>query len=127
MDRSSHSQDSRKEDRSSFVVFKLTTSQWQSQMHDTLFDQLCTGLKHKESDTLEDFLGVHIERADGRLHLNQPGLIRKLITTAGLNDDDKPVYNTHKQGEVIRRLYGCADAAYACHRNGHSHSVVCFA
>jgi hypothetical protein len=43
---------------------------------DILIDQLCTDLKHKyivkESDTLEDFLGVHMERADGRLHLSQP-------------------------------------------------------
>ena len=39
------------------------------------------------------------------------------------------IYQTgsHKQGEAIGRLYGWADAAYACHRNGHSHSGICFA
>ena len=184
---------------------------------DTLIDQLCSDLKHKyivkESDTLEDFLGVHMEAADGRLHLSQPGLIKKLIATAGLDDDDISVYiplrtdwsdeyqdaaslctptdnyrillgmamfllltrpdilatrcsgatilatrcagatmrdldsmldlvrylkrtrhleliyqtGSHKQGEAIGRLYGWADAAYACHRNGHSHSGICFA
>ena len=34
---------------------------------------------------------------------------------------------TREQGEAIGRLYGWADAAYACHRNGHSHSGICFA
>ena len=34
---------------------------------------------------------------------------------------------TREQGEAIERLYGWADVAYACHRNGHSHSGTCFA
>jgi hypothetical protein len=63
---------------------------------DALIDQLCIDLKNKyivkESDTLEDFLGVHMEQEDGRLHLSQPGLIKKLIATAGLEDDSNPVY-----------------------------------
>jgi len=63
---------------------------------DILIDQLCTDLKNKyivkESDTLEDFLGVHMEQENGRLHLSQPGLIKKLIATAGLEDDNKVVH-----------------------------------
>jgi hypothetical protein len=53
---------------------------------DTPIDQLCTDLKNtyivKESDTLEDLLRVHMEQEYGRLHLSQPGLIKKLIATA---------------------------------------------
>ena len=29
----------------------------------------------KESESLEDFLGVHMEQVDGRLNLSQPGLL----------------------------------------------------
>ena len=32
------------------------------------------------------------ERTNDRLHLSQSGLVKKLITIAGLNDDDKMVY-----------------------------------
>ena len=32
------------------------------------------------------------QRTDDRLHLSQSGLVKKLITIAGLNDDDKMVY-----------------------------------
>ena len=77
-------------------VFMWTTSQWRQQTTDILIDQLCTDLKNKyivkESDTLEDFLGVHMEQKNGRLHLSQPGLIKKLIATAGLEDDNKVVH-----------------------------------
>ena len=52
----------------------------------SLIDDLVTALRLKyiikESESLEDFLGVHMEQVDGRLHLSQPGLIKKLITTA---------------------------------------------
>ena len=45
----------------------------------SLVDDLCTALKLKylikESESLEDFLGVHMEQVDGRLHLSQPGLL----------------------------------------------------
>jgi len=180
--------------------------------NDSLIDQLCTELKGKyivkESDTLEDFLGVHMEQAAGRLHLSQPGLIKKLIEEAKLGDDTRVAlipmrtdWNDDEQDaappctgsnfrtllgmlifllrtrpdiayavnrlatrcasattrdidaihEVIRylkhtqrleltyetgsaeqattigRLYGWADAAYACHRDGRSHSGTCLA
>jgi hypothetical protein len=62
---------------------------------DALIDELCTALKLKyvikESDTLEDFLGVHMEQSQGRLHLSQPGLIKKLIAAARLADNDRVV------------------------------------
>jgi hypothetical protein len=58
-----------------------------------LLDQLCKELKTKyivkESDTLEDFLGVHMQQAAGRLHLSQPGLIKKLVEEAGLGNDTR--------------------------------------
>ena len=61
----------------------------------SLIDDLCTALKLKyiitESESLEDFLGVYMERVDGRLHLSQPGLIKKLITTAELQDNKRSV------------------------------------
>jgi hypothetical protein len=44
-----------------------------------------------ESESLEDFLGVHMEQVDGRLHLSQPGLIKKLIATAELQDNKRSV------------------------------------
>ena len=45
----------------------------------------------KESESLEDFLGFHLEQVDCRLHLSQPGLIKKLITTAELQDSKRSV------------------------------------
>jgi hypothetical protein len=175
-----------------------------------LIDDLCTALKKKyiitESDTLEDFLGVHMEEADGCLHLSQPGLIKKLVEAAGLLEDERVAHIpmrtdwsdeeqdkaplceggnyrtllgmlifllrtrpdiayavnrlatrcagatakdldavtevvrylkstahlelTYKtasldQRNTVGRLYGWADAAYACHRDGKSHSGIC--
>ena len=56
-----------------------------------LIEELCIKLKEKyiitESDSLESFLGVHMERHDGCLYLSQPGLIAKLITAAGIEAD----------------------------------------
>jgi hypothetical protein len=177
---------------------------------DGLIDDLCTALKKKyiitESETLEDFLGVHMEEEDGCLHLSQPGLIKKLIEAAGLLQDERmaripmradwddaeqdaaPLCEsdnyrtllgmlifllrtrpdiayavnrlatrcagattkdmdaicevvrylkstahlelTYKsasldQRDIVGRLYGWADAAYACHRDGKSHSGIC--
>jgi len=61
----------------------------------SLIDDLVTALKLKyiikESESLEDFLCVHMEQVDGRLHLSQPGLIKKLITTAELQDSKRSV------------------------------------
>ena len=61
----------------------------------SLIDDLCTALKLKyiikESESLEDFLGVHMEQVDGLLHLSQPGLIKKLITTAERQDNKRSV------------------------------------
>ena len=176
----------------------------------SLIDDLVTALKLKyiikESESLEDFLGVHMEQVDGRLHLSQPGLIKKLITTAELQDSKRSVripmrtdWNEVEQDKAARceggifrtllgmlifllrtrpdiafavntlatrcagatlrdldaihevilylkctahlelsynpadpdqchtvgRLYGWADAAYACHRDGKSHSGMC--
>ena len=45
----------------------------------------------KESEFLEDFLGVHMEQVDSRLHLSQPGLIKKFVTTAELQDSKRSV------------------------------------
>ena len=181
--------------------------------HSSLIDDLCAELREKyivkESDTLEDFLGVHMEQEHGRLFLSQPGLIDKVIATAGLKDDTRVVRipmrtnwsddeqdkaplctptdkyrtllgmlifllrtrpdiayavnrlatrcagatkkdlsaiqdliryikgtrhleltyvaNSREQGDAVGRLYGWADAAYACHRDGQSHSGICFA
>ena len=180
---------------------------------DEVIDALCADLNRKyivkESDTLEDFLGVHMEQMAGRLHLSQPGLISKLIKASGLEEDDRAVHipmrtdwsddeqddaplctpsdgyrtllgmlmfllrtrpdiayavnrlatrcasattkdlaaikdvirylkhtrhlelvyqtRSREQSEAVGRLYGWADAAYACHRDGHSHSGICFA
>jgi hypothetical protein len=176
----------------------------------SLIDDLVTALKLKyiikESESLEDFLGVHMEQVDGRLHLSQPGLIKKFVTTAELQDSKRSVripmrtdWNEVEQDKAARceggifrtllgmlifllrtrpdiafavntlatrcagatlrdldaihevilylkctahlelsynpadpdqchtvgRLYGWADAAYACHRDGKSHSGMC--
>ena len=60
--------------------------------HPDLIEELCTALKTEyiitESDSLEDFLGVHMERHDGRLYLCQPGLIKRLISRADLPEGD---------------------------------------
>ena len=37
------------------------------------------------------------------------------------------VANSREQGDAVGRLYGWSDAAYACHRDGQSHSGICFA
>ena len=37
------------------------------------------------------------------------------------------VSNSREKGDVVGRLYGWADAAYACHTDGRSHSGICFA
>jgi len=160
----------------------------------------------KESESLEDFLGVNMEQVDNHLHLSQPGLIKKLIATAELQDNKRSVripirtswnevekdkaarceggilrtllgmlifllrarpdiafavntlatrcagatlrdldaihevmlylkctahlelsYNPPDpdQCHTVGRLYGWADAAYACHRDGKSHSGMC--
>jgi hypothetical protein len=35
--------------------------------------------------------------------------------------------SSRAQCDAIGRLYGWSDASYACHRDGHSHSGICFA
>ena len=73
----------------------------------SLIDDLCAALKLKyiikESESLEDFLGVHMARVNARLHLSQPGLIKKLITTAELQDNKRsvriPIHNDWNEGE----------------------------
>jgi len=61
----------------------------------SLIEDLVTVLKLKyiikESESLEDFLGVHVEQVDGRPHLSQPGLIKKFVTTAELQDSKQAI------------------------------------
>ena len=39
-----------------------------------------------ESDSLESFLGIHIEASNSPLFLSQPGLITKVIVESGLQE-----------------------------------------
>jgi hypothetical protein len=66
-----------------------------------LIEELCSKLKEKyiitESDSLESFLGVHMERHDGCLYLSQPGLIAKLVTAAGIEKDTHVYHNPMRE------------------------------
>ena len=62
---------------------------------------MCSKLKEKyiitESDSLESFLGVHMERQEGCLYLSQPGLIAKLVATAGIEEDTHVYHNPMRE------------------------------
>jgi len=66
-----------------------------------LIEELCTTFRSKyiitESDSLESFLGVHMEGHDGILYLSQPGLIAKLIATAEITDDGHVYQNPMRE------------------------------
>ena len=53
-----------------------------------LIEELCVVLKTEyivtESNTMESFLGVNMQRENGHLYLSQPGLIAKMVKKAGL-------------------------------------------
>ena len=57
--------------------------------HHDLIENLCSILRTKytitESDNLESFLGIHIQRDGTNLYLSQPGHIQKLVTEASID------------------------------------------
>jgi hypothetical protein len=58
--------------------------------HPQYADELISLLRQRyivtQSDTLETFLGIHIESANSSLYLSQPGLINKIISESNLGD-----------------------------------------
>jgi hypothetical protein len=58
--------------------------------HPQYADELISLLRKRyivtQSDTLETFLGIHIESANSSLYLSQPGLINKIISESNLGD-----------------------------------------
>ena len=90
-----------------------------------------------ESDSLESFLGVHIESTNSSLYLSQPGLLSKVIHAADVQDcspKDTPMATTYDEldqatsalcgNTLFRKLLGMVmfllrtrpDIAYAVNR-----------
>ena len=46
-----------------------------------------TNIEVTDEGNIEDFLGVNIERKEGKIKLSQPHLIKQVIKNLGLNHD----------------------------------------